>query len=102
LPVNESAKVEDLGTQTMEGMPVHGIRETQTINDSAGKITVATDEYWYSDDLRMNLVARHNQPGETTLTVTVTQVTRRDPDAALFEIPAGYKQNPTPYQDGVL
>jgi hypothetical protein len=102
LPVNESAKVEDLGTQTMEGMPVHGIRETQTIKDSAGKSTVATDEYWYSDDLRMNLVARHNQPGETTLTVTVTQVTRRDPDAALFEIPAGYKQNPTPYQDGVL
>jgi hypothetical protein len=78
------------------------IRETQTIKDSAGRITVATDEYWYSDDLRMNLVAKHNQPGETTLTVTVTQVTRTEPDAARFEIPSGYEPKDTPYQDGVL
>jgi hypothetical protein len=86
----------------MEGIPVHGIRQTQTIKDSAGKSTVETDEYWYSDDLRMNLVARHNEPGGGSLTVTVTQVTRTEPDAALFEIPADYKRNDTPYQDGVL
>jgi hypothetical protein len=86
----------------MEDMPVHGIRETQAIKDSAGKSTVETDEYWYSDDLRMNLVARHNEPGRTSLTVTVTQVTRTEPDAALFEVPAGYQRKDTPYQDGVL
>ncbi len=102
LPVYKSAKEEDLGTQIMEGMPVHGIRETQTVKDSSGKSTVVTDEYWYSDDLRMNLVAKHSEPRKVTSTVTVTQVTRAEPDAALFEIPAGYRRNDTPYQDGVL
>lgn len=102
LPVYASAKEEDLGTQTMEDIPVHGIRETQATKDSAGKSTIETDEYWYSDDLRMNLVARHNAPGKTSLTVTVTQITRTEPDAALFEVPAGYQRKDTPYQDGVL
>jgi hypothetical protein len=100
--VYNSAKEEDLGTQTIDGMPVRGVRETQEVVDESGKRMVKTDEYWYSDDLHMNLVAKHNEPGKVSLTVMVTQVTRTEPDAAIFEIPSDYKRNPTPSQAGVL
>jgi hypothetical protein len=102
LPVSRSAKEEDLGTQTIDGMPVRGVRETKEVVDETGKWMVETGEYWYSDDLHMNLVAKLNQPGKVSLTVTVTQITRAEPDATIFEIPSDYKRNETPSQAGVL
>lgn len=92
LPVYKFSKEEDLGTQSMLDMPVHGIRETQKLVDSAGKNIFGTDEYWYSDDLHMSLVAEHKSPNGDRLTVTVTQITRTEPDPALFEVPANYRQ----------
>jgi hypothetical protein len=58
LPQNEFTKEEDLGVHEMEGSLVHGFRETQTIsaeNGGTGKETIVTDEYWYAEDLRINL-----------------------------------------------
>jgi hypothetical protein len=49
------------------------------------------DEYWYSEDLRLNMLAIHRDPRTGETTTTVTQVSRREPDPAIFEIPAGYK-----------
>jgi hypothetical protein len=92
LPVYKFSKKEELGIQSMLGMPVHGIRETQELVNSAGKNAIGTDEYWYSDDLRMSLVAEHKFSNGGSLTVTVTQITRAEPDPALFEIPANYRQ----------
>jgi hypothetical protein len=92
LPVYKFSKEEELGTQSMLNMPVHGIRETQELENSTGKNTIGTDEYWYSDDLRMSLVAEHKFPNGGSLSVTVTQITRAEPDPALFEIPANYRQ----------
>ena len=78
----------------MEGVTVHGVRETQIIpaaqNGTAKEVTV-TDEYWYSDELRLNMLVKHNDPRTGSVTTTVTQVTRTEPDAAIFEIPSGYK-----------
>jgi hypothetical protein len=94
LPRNEFAKEEDLGIRDIEGVSVHGVRETQTIpaeNSGSDNETVITDEYWYSDDLRINLMIKHSDPRTETLTMTVTQITRTEPDPALFEIPDGYK-----------
>jgi hypothetical protein len=95
LPVSQFAKEEELGTRTMEGVPVHGVRETQTVPASqgiGGKEITVTDEYWYSDDLRLNLVVKHNDPRTGSVTMTVTQITRTEPDSAIFEVPAGYKR----------
>ena len=98
LPPNEFTKEEDLGMREMEGGPVHGVREIQTIPaENGGKEIVVTDEYWYSDDLRINLEIVHNDPRTGSVTMTVTQVTRSEPDATLFEIPDGYKR-PKPGQ----
>ena len=98
LPLNEFTKEEDLGIREMEGGSVHGVREIQTIpaaSSGAGKDIVVTDEYWYSDDLRINMEIEHNDPRTGSVTMTVTQVTRTEPDAALFEIPEGYKRPTT-------
>jgi hypothetical protein len=90
LPQNEFTKQEDLGIHQMEGLPVHEVRESQTI-PAENKEIVITDEYWYSEDLRMNLMIKHSDPRTGTITLTVTEVTRAEPDPALFEIPEGYK-----------
>jgi hypothetical protein len=93
LPQNEFTKEEDLGSRQMEGLPVRGIRETQTIpaeSSGTGKDVVVSDEFWYSDDLRINLLIRHSDPRTGSVTMTVTHVARTEPDPAHFEIPAGY------------
>jgi hypothetical protein len=93
VPQNPFTKEEDLGVHEMEGVPVHGVREIQTIpadGSGAGKEIVVTDEYWYSEDLRINLVIKHSDPRTGSVIMTVTHVTRNEPDPARFEIPEGY------------
>jgi hypothetical protein len=91
LPQNQFTKEEDLGNKVIEGLTVHGVRQTQTIpSENGGKDVVITDEYWYSEDLRINLVLKHNDPRTGGVVMTVTGVNRSEPDPARFEIPAGY------------
>ncbi len=93
-PLNQFTKQEDLGTHSIEGITAHGVRETQTIpaaSSGTGSEVVLTDEYWYSDDLRMNVMIKHNDPRKGSVTMTLTQATRTDPDPSLFQIPEGYK-----------
>jgi hypothetical protein len=95
LPQNEFAKKEDLGIRDIEGLPAHGVRETQSIPaESSGrnKEIIITDEYWYSDDLRINLMIKHSDPRTGTVTMTVAQIARTEPDPTLFEIPHGYRR----------
>lgn len=93
MPQNEYTKEEDLGIHEMEGVPVHGVRETQTIpaeSSGTGKQVVITDELWYSADLRINMVIKHSDPRTGSVTMIVNHVTRTEPDPALLEIPEGY------------
>jgi hypothetical protein len=94
LPQNEFAKEEDLGVREMEGLSAHGVRETQTIPARGSGVLreiVVTDEYWYSDDLRINLMIRHSDPRKETVTITVAQISRTEPNPNLFTIPHDYK-----------
>jgi putative hemolysin len=91
LPQNQFTKEEDLGNKVIEGLSVHGVRQSQTIPDAnGGKSVVITDEYWYSEDLRINLELKHNDPRTGGVIMTVTGIRRSEPDPARFEIPAGY------------
>ena len=91
LPQNQFTREEDLGNKVIEGLAVHGVRQSQTIpSENGGKDVVITDEYWYSEDLRINLVLKHNDPRAGGVTMTVTGINRSEPNAARFEIPAGY------------
>ena len=39
----------------------------------------------------MNMLTKHNDPRTGMQVVTITQVNRNEPDAAVFQVPAGYK-----------
>jgi hypothetical protein len=91
---NDFTKEEDLGVHEVGGVAARGIREVQIIpaeQNSTGKEIVITDEFWYSDDLRIYVVIKHNDPRTGSVTMTVSQINRNDPDPALFVIPEGYK-----------
>jgi hypothetical protein len=64
-----------------------------------GKPTQVT-EAWVSDDLATIMLEIHkNLRMKQERRVTLSQVSRREPDYSLFEIPAGYKINPNPEED---
>lgn len=90
-PPSEFTKEEDLGIREIAGVPAHGMRQTQTVTDEkTGKEIVITDESWYSQELRINLMMKNSDPRKGTTTMTVTQVNQVEPDPALFDIPEGY------------
>lgn len=92
--VSEQVKHEDLGTQTIEGVSAEGKRETVTIpagqigNDRAIEIV---SETWYSPELHTMVLRKHSDPrvGETVF--RLTEIKRSEPDASLFQPPAGTK-----------
>lgn len=91
-PPSEFTKDEDLGTQEFDGVPAHGMRQTQTVVDeNTGKDVVITDEYWYSQDLRIYLLVKHLDPRRESVITAVTQIKQTPPDRSFFEIPEGYK-----------
>ncbi|HTZ82095.1 MAG TPA: hypothetical protein VMB66_02825 [Candidatus Acidoferrales bacterium] len=99
LPQNDYAKQEDLGVHEINGVLAHGVRQVQTIPEgNGGKGIVVTDEYWYSEELRINLVVKHSDPHSGSVTMTVDQISRTEPDPAFFEIPNGYQEGDP--QDG--
>lgn len=85
---------EDIGSDTIEGLAVRGVRISQTYAPGAlgndRPLTIVTD-YWYSEDLKINLLTKRTDPRYGVQTVRVTELVRQEPDAALFAIPDEYK-----------
>jgi hypothetical protein len=79
---------DDLGTQVLEGVPVRGVRKVEKIQEDTGRSAVVTKEYWYSDELHINLVAKYNDPAAVFQTMTVVRLVRGEADAGLFEGPS--------------
>ncbi len=93
---NEFAKEEDLGWQKMLGLSVHGVRETQVVPaefSGTGQEVAITDEYWYSQDVRLNLLVKHSDPRSETTVQTVTTLKQGEPEASLFVVSSDYKLN---------
>jgi hypothetical protein len=92
-PSSEFTRQEDLGYKTIAGLQVHGVRIVQTMTaeeSGTGQELTVTNEYWYSDALRLNLATTHNDPRTGSVTMTVTQIDRSEPNPALFSVPADY------------
>jgi hypothetical protein len=92
-PPSEFTRREDLGYRTITGLQVHGVRVTQTLTaaeSGTGQEVTVTNEYWYSEALRLNLATKHNDPRSGSVAMTVTQIDRGEPGAALFSVPADY------------
>src|SRR6266849_3432876 len=85
---------ENIGSDTIEGLPVRGVRVSQTYPPGAlgndRPLTVVT-EYWYSEALKINLLTKRTDPRYGVQTVRVTELLRQEPDRELFAIPGEYK-----------
>lgn len=88
------AATEDLGSQTMEGVQVTGMRTTRTI--PAGEIgndrpiTIVT-EVWTSPDLKTIVYSKRTDPRMGEQTFQLTNIVRTEPDSSLFTIPSDFK-----------
>jgi hypothetical protein len=85
---------ENLGDRAIDGIHATGTRITTTI--PAGKmgneqpITV-TSERWFSPELKITVMTKHNDPWAGELKTQFTNVNASEPDASLFSVPADYK-----------
>lgn len=87
-------KKEKLEPQLIEGLMAEGTRTTVTIPagefDNEQPLEI-THEQWYSPELRMVVLLKHNDPrfGETVF--RLTNVSRTEPAPELFAEPQGYR-----------
>jgi len=94
--VDEHAQVttENLGSQTMEGALVNGVRTTRTI--PAGKIgndrpiSIVT-EVWTSPELKTIVYSKRSDPRMGEQTFQLKNLVRGEPDPLLFTVPADFK-----------
>jgi hypothetical protein len=90
---DEKTATTDLGKQTIEGVAAQGTRITRTI--PAGEMgnelpIVITSETWYSPDLKVLVMSKSSDPRMGETTYKLTNLSRAEPEPALFQIPADY------------
>jgi hypothetical protein len=88
------ACTESLGSQTMEGVVVNGVRSTRTVpagqvgNDRP--ISIVT-EVWTSTDLKTIVSSKRNDPRMGEQTFRLTNIVRAESDPSLFAVPSDFK-----------
>jgi hypothetical protein len=91
--LHELVSREDLGQRTIEGVAARGTRTTTTLPAGAigneQPIRIVSEE-WFSPDLQVLVLTKHNDPRSGETTYTLSNVVRAEPDRSLFEIPADY------------
>ncbi len=85
---------ESLGQKIIEGVPADGRRTTMTY--AVGSIgndrpLVVTHEMWMSPELRIMMLSVNHDPRSGDNTMKVENLSRAEPDPALFEAPPGYE-----------
>lgn len=88
-----AAAPESLGSRQMEGVPANGTRWTQTI--ATGQIgndrpIVITDEVWESPELQVTVYSKHHDPRSGDVEYRLRNISRNEPAATLFQVPASY------------
>jgi hypothetical protein len=85
---------ENLGSEILEGVTVDVTKTTTIVpigragNDAP---ITRTHEVWTAPDLKLALKEQWNDPRTGEQTVWLKDVSRAEPNAALFRAPAGYK-----------
>ncbi|HEX7315216.1 MAG TPA: hypothetical protein VF297_14915 [Pyrinomonadaceae bacterium] len=87
------AKTEKLDARSFDGVMAEGTRTTVTI--PAGEIgnempINIVDEHWYSPELQVVVMTRHSDPRSGETTYRLTNISRTEPAAALFQLPSDY------------
>jgi hypothetical protein len=90
---DKDAKTETLPDQVIEGLTVHGKRTTSSIpagtmgNDQP---IVTSTETWYSPDLKLVVMTKRSDPRVGDTVTALTGISRAEPAATLFQVPASY------------
>jgi hypothetical protein len=89
----ENVKTESLGKRTIEGVEAEGTRTT--INIPVGRVgndrpLEIVSERWYSPELQVVILSSHKDPFAGENVYRLTNITRAEPAASLFEVPADY------------
>lgn len=87
------AKTEKLEARSFDGVSAEGERSTVTI--PAGEIgneqpIEVVDERWYSPELQVVVMTRHSDPRYGETTYRLTNISRTEPAATLFQVPSDY------------
>jgi TonB family protein len=103
--VNGETKNESLGSQMIEGVAAEGTRTTHTI--PAGSMgnerpIEVTYERWRSKELQLDVLIKSVDPRSGESTQQMTNISRGEPDPALFEIPSDYTVQEFTAQSAVM
>jgi hypothetical protein len=85
---------ESLGAKVIEGVAAEGHRNTMTYAVGAignDRPLVVTHEMWMSPELRIMLLSVNHDPRSGDSRITTQNLSRVEPDPALFEVPPGYE-----------
>jgi hypothetical protein len=96
ISVRRAGVEESLGSQVVNGVMADGTRVTHTIpaGDFGNDRPIQTvTESWYSPELHLTVLFKRSDPREGDVTTQYTGIKRGEPDATLFELPAGYTLN---------
>ena len=88
-----TTNTEQLGKQRIEGVECEGARLVTTV--PAGAIgnerpIETVNETWYSPELQMMILSKRSDPRFGESIYRVTNISRSEPEAALFQVPSGY------------
>jgi hypothetical protein len=89
-----AGKSESLGPQIIEGVSAEGTRMTSTIEAGAignDRPIQSVSESWYSAELQTLIMSLHTDPRTGEEKFQLTNISRVDQPAYLFQIPAGYQ-----------
>ncbi len=85
---------ESLGTQTIEGVLAEGSRTTVIYPIGAvgnDRPITTVSETWMSPELKTVVLSKNSDPRNGDSTIRLTNISRSEPDASLFQIPADYE-----------
>ena len=94
LQAKEQVSTENLGSQTMEGLLVNGVRTTRMV--PAGQIgntkpIKIVSEVWTSPDLKAVVYSKRSDPLMGEEIYQLTNIVLAEPDPSLFTIPADFQ-----------
>jgi len=85
---------ESLGTQTIEGVLAEGMRTTMVFPVGAvgnDRPITTVHETWMSPELKVVVLSKDSDPRNGESTIRLTNISRAEPDAALFQVPPDYQ-----------
>jgi hypothetical protein len=92
--VRNETRVENLGSKTVNGVLVDGTRTVQTISAGEEGNDLPLEvirEQWTSKELGLTLIHIDDDPRRGRTTIEFENLSRGEPDPAVFAAPAGYK-----------